>query len=85
MSECTFFVFRIVIVPATSPLGIPGSNILCDDDVHAGSVVLSPSRPMVYYSGSLANYLVDPNSTDFRPQGTRGGPSSAYEWDLHYN
>ena len=45
-----FFVFPIVIVPATSPLGILESKIRSDDDVHMISVTSSSSRPMVYSS-----------------------------------
>ena len=44
------FVFPIVIVPATSPLGILESKIRSDDDVHMISVTSSSSRPMVYSS-----------------------------------
>ena len=42
--------FPIVIIPATSPLGILESKIRSDDDVHMISVTSSSSRPMVYSS-----------------------------------
>ena len=64
--------FPIVIAPATSSLGIPGSKVLCDDGVHAGSVVSSPLRPIVYSIGSLANNL-GPNSIDFQAWGESWG------------
>ena len=45
-----FFLFPIVIVLATSPLGILESKIRSNDDVHMVSVISSSSRPMVYSS-----------------------------------
>ena len=60
MSERTFLC-RIVTVPATSLLEIPGSKISCDDDVYKGSMVSSALRPIVYYTGSLAN--IDDDTT----------------------
>ena len=44
------FVFPVVIVPATSPLGILESKIRSDDDVHMTSVTSSSLRPMGYSS-----------------------------------
>ena len=53
MSERTIL-FLMVIVKSTSPFRIPGSKISCDDDVYAGSIVSSVSRPTAYFSGSPA-------------------------------